>query len=77
MADVSGRTTLRNAILDFQFVALEFHAENPILRSFQLTGPVIPCGTTAPGLDYVSHHFPYSATENRQKTIGAHFIFSV
>jgi hypothetical protein len=65
--DTSGRTTLHSAILEAQHAALELWAEHK-LTNFQFTGPAIPCGNTLVT-------FPYPATENWQKAIGAHVIW--
>jgi hypothetical protein len=72
--DISGRTTLRNAILDFQHAVQELFGDNSSLRRFLVTGPAIPCGSST-GDPYLRSHFPYPATENWQKAIGAHYIW--
>jgi hypothetical protein len=73
--DTSGRITLRNAILEFQYAAVELALDHPDLRSFQLTGPAIPCGEKAIYFPHLAGRFPYPATENWQKAIGSHKIW--
>jgi len=73
--DESGRLTLRNAILDAQDAAIELWQNSKKPNKFKLTGPSIPCGAIDPKLAYVGKHFPYPATENWQKAIGAHVIW--
>lgn len=73
--DVSGRTTLRNAILEFQYAAVELALDHPDLRRFQFTGPAIPCGGDPGKYPDLSRRFPYPATENWQKAIGGHAIW--
>ena len=72
MNDQSGRTTLRNAILDAQDAAIKLWRSNGKPSNFQFTGPGIPCGSADPILRKT---FPYPVTENWQKAIGAHFIW--
>lgn len=73
--DESGRLTLRNAILDAQHAAIELWLNNKKPAKFKLTGPPIPCGAIDPKLAHVGKNFPYPATENWQKAIGAHIIW--
>ena len=75
--DESGRTTLRNAILDAQDAAIKLWKDNNEPEKFHFTGPAIPCGSneTDPKYNYIKKAFPYPATENWQKTIGAHVIW--
>ena len=72
--DLSGKITLDNAILDFRRGIEELStgrsATAPL--SFQVTGSAIACGSDDPDLGAL---FPYPATENWQKAIGAHFIW--
>lgn len=75
MNDSSGQETLRSAILDFQFAALEIWEDNGEPRQFPVTGPAIPCGADAKHKPYLARFFPYPATENWQKAIGAHVIW--
>ncbi len=71
--DQSGRITLRNAILDAQDASIKLWLKHGKPNQFNFTGPAIPCGTAKhPRL---SRLFPYPATENWQKTIGAHSIW--
>lgn len=72
MNDVSGQTTLRNAILDAQYAAIDLWASHGQPKQFELTGPAIPCGSNDP---YLRKTFPYPASENWQKAIGAHVIW--
>lgn len=74
--DSSGRLTLRNAILEAQDAAIKLWRGNGQPNMFSFSGPVIPCGA----LSSITHPncsklFPYPATENWQKTIGAHKIW--
>ena len=73
--DESGKITLRNAILDAQHAAIELWKKNTKRLNFQFTGPQIPCGSNSPKLSNVGIKFPYPATENWQKAIGAHIIW--
>lgn len=73
--DNSGRTTLRNAILDLQDAAIKLWQSHSHLRKFNITGPAIPCGSDPSRYPYLSTHFPYPATENWQKAIGGHMIW--
>jgi hypothetical protein len=73
MGDISGKTTLRNAILDIQKGAMNLWTKmlkGQNLSSFQLTGSAISCGGSSP-------LFPYPATENWQKAIGGHVIWLI
>ncbi|HEX3696217.1 MAG TPA: hypothetical protein VH374_12610 [Polyangia bacterium] len=72
--DKSGKLTLENAILDFRRGVEELAKARPIGAPlmFQVTGTGIPCGSDDPDLGDL---FPYPATENWQKAIGAHFIW--
>jgi hypothetical protein len=74
MNDNSGRITLRNAILEAQYVAIELYKKHA-KSTFEFTGPMIPCGTSDKKLTAVQSMYPYPATENWQKTIGAHAIW--
>jgi hypothetical protein len=74
-SDQSGRHTLRSAILEFQYAAVELSLDHPDLEGFQFTGPAIPCGVDASKQPYLGGFYPYPATENWQKTIGGHFIW--
>lgn len=65
--DRSGRTTLKNAVLNVQWGAIQLW-KTTRTRSFSLTGSAIPCGGS-------SVHYPYPATENWQKAIGGHQIW--
>lgn len=67
MSDVSGKTTLKNAILDIQTAVIDTFRSNPKRSTFSLTGSAITCGG--------SPTFPYPATENWQKAIGGHTIW--
>ena len=75
MNPTSGRVTLRNAILDAQDAAIKLWLDNGQPSVFSFSGPPIPCGTQSKKLAYVSRAFPYPATENWQKAIGAHTIW--
>lgn len=68
--DGSGRTTLKSAILEAMGAAYDLSARQVPVGggSFNFTGSAIACGTTIAG-------FPYPATENWQKAIGAHVIW--
>ena len=72
--DKSGKVTLENAILDFRRGVEELAKARPIGAPllFQVTGTAIPSGSDDPDLGDL---FPYPATENWQKAIGAHFIW--
>jgi len=67
--DASGRVILQNAILDLQAGVVQLWSANQSFLSFTVTGTAIACG--GPG----SVRFPYPATENWQKAIGAHYIW--
>lgn len=75
MNDQSGRLTLRNAILDAQDAAIKLWLDNDQPSAFHFTGPAIPCGSNNPKHVYLPRAFPYPATENWQKAIGAHTIW--
>lgn len=73
--DSSGQRALGSAIEDTATAALEFHLQRlpfspskPIRDSFRFQSQVISVG----GSDL---RYPYPATENWQKAIGAHFIW--
>lgn len=68
--DTSGRTTLRSAILEAMGAAYALHGSAVPADGgrFSFTGSAISCGGTTGG-------FPYPATENWQKAIGAHSIW--
>lgn len=57
-ADESGRVTLNNAILDFQYAATELALDHPDLTSLQITGPGIRCGADAKTSPYAAAQFP-------------------
>lgn len=70
-SDESGKKTLANAILDARqgaelIYASVFRGQSPV--HFQITGSGISVGGINPA-------FPYPATENWQKAIGAHVIW--
>ncbi len=78
--DESGRTTLRNAILEAQDAAINLWQNHGQPGKFEFTGPEIPCGLqytvkNTSLYPYCLASFPYPATENWQKTIGAHKIW--
>lgn len=73
--DASGRITLNNAILDFQYAATELALNNLQLHTLQISGPGIRCGADPKTSPYNAVQFPYPATENWQKAIGAHWIW--
>ncbi|MDX2019444.1 MAG: hypothetical protein SF187_04335 [Deltaproteobacteria bacterium] len=75
MSDVSGQTTLWNAILDFQDATQRIYLKDPSQYQFPVTGNAIPCGAPAGKYPYLSAMFPYPSTENWQKAIGAHQIW--
>ena len=68
--DASGRTTLRSAILEAMGAAYDLHrGQVPVGNgSFKFTGSAIACSNS-------STTFPYPATENWAKAIGAHSIW--
>jgi hypothetical protein len=75
-ADAAGRVTLKNAILDFQYAAVELALNRPDLpHGFQMSGPAIRCGADPNMSPRNAIQFPYPATENWQKAIGAHWIW--
>lgn len=68
--DPSGKTALRNALFDVQHGAWDLmmrHHLDKDSASFEMTGTAIPVGSGS--------NFPYPATENWQKAIGAHVIW--
>lgn len=73
--DQSGRITIRNAILDAQDAAINLWGNHEQSNQFKFTGPAIPCGSTLSKHTNLKRIFPYPATENWQKTIGAHTIW--
>lgn len=73
MNDTSGQITLHNAILDAQYAVVQLWKLNTQLIEFTFSGPAIQCDAKDPCL---KNMFPYPATENWQKTIGAHWIWS-
>lgn len=74
-SDNSGRMTLRNVILEAQDAAMKLWKDNKKPLKFSFTGPPIPCGATDAKLPNIRRSFPYPATENWQKAIGAHVIW--
>lgn len=68
--DASGRITLQSAILEAMSAAYDLHgsAVPPAGGSFSFTASAIACGGSVAG-------YPYPATENWQKAIGAHVIW--
>jgi hypothetical protein len=75
MSDRAGQVTLRNANLEFQQAALELWLSGGKPRTFKVSGPPIPCGTTSAKFRYLRRSFPYPRTENWQKAIGSHIIW--
>ena len=74
--DKSGQLTLKNAVLEAQWWAIELWRDNRRPSSFSFTGPSIPCGSDDDAVPaQVKRAFPYPTTENWQKTIGAHHIW--
>lgn len=73
--DDSGRATLRNSILDAQDAVIKLWTAKGKPRNFIFTGPQIPCGAGNQKYNNVNKNFPYPATENWQKAIGAHVIW--
>ena len=74
--DASGRLTLRNVILEAQDAAINLWRSNGQPNKFSFSGPAIPCGIfSATQYPNCRKMFPYPATENWQKTIGAHKIW--
>ncbi|MDA9004079.1 hypothetical protein N9J26_01170 [bacterium] len=71
--DESGWITLNNAILEAQHGIVTLWNCNDLPDKFNFTGPPIFCGDTKK--KYNRKHFPYPATENWQKAIGAHYIW--
>lgn len=67
--DESGPVILQSAILDLQSGVVQLWSADQALVSFRVTGTAIPCG--GPG----DARFPYPASENWQKAIGAHYIW--
>ena len=74
MNDNCGRVTLRNAILEAQYFAIELYKSHRRTQ-FNFTGPAIPCGSFSSQFAQLSMMYPYPATENWQKAIGAHYIW--
>ena len=74
-SDRSGQTTLRNALLEAQYIAIESWNIDHWTKCFSFTGPAIRCDQKPTDAPYNSTHFPYPATENWQKAIGAHDIW--
>jgi hypothetical protein len=75
--DASGRTTLANAIFQAQAGAEELamlRRSKPYGWAFQMTSSVIPCGTDSEESPW-GELYPYPATENWQKAIGAHYLW--
>lgn len=73
--DNNGRVTLRNATLDAQDAAIKLWRNGGQPQQFSFTGPAIPCGSFETYHSHLRTAFPYPATENWQKTIGAHTIW--
>lgn len=74
--DLNGQLTLRNAVLEAQWWAIELWRDNRKPQSFSFTGPAIPCGSNLKKVPVeLKRMYPYPATENWQKTIGAHVIW--
>lgn len=74
--DTSGQLTLRNAVLEAQWWAIELWRDNRKPEAFSFTGPAIPCGSNLKKVPIeLKRMYPYPATENWQKTIGAHDIW--
>ncbi|MBL8574814.1 MAG: hypothetical protein JNM13_14155 [Hyphomicrobiaceae bacterium] len=65
--DASGRTTLNNALVEVRGAAIDLYRTFHLNREarFEFTGSALSAGSS-------SAHFPYPATENWQKAIGAH-----
>lgn len=74
--DRSGQITLRNALLEAQDAANQLWQSDPSKKSFSFTGPAIRCGIKASSpFARLRSIYPYPATENWQKAIGAHNIW--
>lgn len=54
--DQSGKTTLRNSILDIQTAVIDFYNSNKNMKTFMLTGSAISCGSSS-NLDQVLRLF--------------------
>ena len=85
--DTSGKTTLQNATRDIQIAAEQKYAEmiaaDPSLKgkpvTFELTGTAIGAGGSGGGTvkqQELAKKYPYPQTENWQKAIGAHSIWT-
>jgi len=76
--DDSGRETLKNATFQAQMGAEELWAarsrRRPGAVTFQMTSTIIPCGAD-PEESPWGDLYPYPATENWQKAIGAHYLW--
>jgi hypothetical protein len=72
--DLSGKTTLDNAVLDLRRGVEELAASLGAFAdpSFDVTSGPIACGSSDPDL---ADLFPYPATENWQKALGSHVIW--
>jgi hypothetical protein len=64
-----------NAILEAQDAAINLWRNHGQPGRFSFTGPEIPCNADSFKFQNCSAIFPYPATENWQKTIGAHKIW--
>jgi hypothetical protein len=73
-SDISGKTTLDNAMLDLRRGIEEMAVASPVASrpSFQIRGGPIPCGSGDPDL---AELFPYPSTENWQKALRSHVIW--
>ncbi len=84
--DASGKTTLQNATRDIQLAAEQKYAEmiakDPSLKdkpvTFELTGTAIGAGSGGGTVKQqeLAKKYPYPQTENWQKAIGAHSIWT-
>lgn len=82
--DAAGRTTLNNATRDIQLAAENEYARmlarDPNLKNrpvtFQLTGGAISVGADPAAEPELAAKYPYPTTENWQKAIGAHKIWT-
>jgi hypothetical protein len=75
--DDSGAVTLANAILQAQLAAEDLFTQrraNPKGWNFDMTSTAIPCGADSEESPW-GELYPYPATENWQKAIGAHQIW--
>lgn len=61
--------------MDAQHGVISLWKDNPKLDKFSFTGPVIRCGLFTQHSTKYIQQFPYPATENWQKAIGAHSIW--